>query len=39
VDEKHWEAFLSEFRLAYQMLDTQLQGLATSERQLFEGTS
>jgi hypothetical protein len=33
------EAHLDEFRLAYQSLDIQLEGLCSSERSLFEGNS
>jgi hypothetical protein len=37
VDEKRWKSFLDEFQLAYQTFDNQLEGLASSERPLFEG--
>ena len=39
VDEMRWKSFLDEFQLAYQTLDIQLEGLASSERPLFEGNS
>jgi hypothetical protein len=39
VDEWHWRSFLDEFHLDYVALDRRLEGLATSERSLFEGHS
>ena len=39
VDEDHWRRFLDQHRHAYQSLDHRLEGLAASERALFEGTS
>ena len=38
-DEKRWKSFLDEFQLAYQTRDIQLEGLASSERPLFEDSS
>jgi heme-degrading monooxygenase HmoA len=39
VDEERWTSFFNEFQLAYQTLDIQLEGLASSGRLLFEGNS
>ena len=38
-DEQDWRAFLDAFGSAYESLDAQLEGLAATERQVFEGSS
>lgn len=38
-DEQHWLSFLEVFGPAYQSLDAELEGLASAERSLFEGSS
>jgi heme-degrading monooxygenase HmoA len=38
-DEQDWRSFLSAFRSDYESLDAQLEGLAATERSLFEGSS
>ena len=38
-DEQDWRSFLGAFGSAYEALDAQLEGLATIERSLFEGSS
>ena len=38
-NEEDWRSFLHVFRPAYESLDTQLEGLAVTERSLFEGSS
>jgi heme-degrading monooxygenase HmoA len=38
-DEKDWRSFLRTFGSAYESLDAKLEGLAISERSLFEGSS
>jgi heme-degrading monooxygenase HmoA len=38
-DEQDWLSFLSAFGPAYESLDAQLEGLATAERSLYEGSS
>jgi hypothetical protein len=38
-DEQDWRSFLSAFGPAYESLDAQLEGLAATERPLFEGSS
>ena len=38
-DEQGWRSFLSAFGPAYESLDAQLEGLAATERSLFEGSS
>jgi hypothetical protein len=37
VDEESWVRFLRTFRDQYEALDTQLEGLAATERPLVEG--
>jgi heme-degrading monooxygenase HmoA len=38
-DEEDWRSFLNAFGPAYESLDAHLEGLADSERSLFEGSS
>jgi heme-degrading monooxygenase HmoA len=38
-NEQDWRSFLNAFSLAYESLDAQLEGLAATERSVFEGTS
>ena len=38
-NEEDWRSFLRTFGEAYEALDAQLEGLAASERSLFEGSS
>jgi hypothetical protein len=38
-DEQDWRSFISAFALAYESLDAQLEGLAATERSVFEGSS
>jgi heme-degrading monooxygenase HmoA len=38
-DEQDWRSFLNAFGPAYESLDVRLEGLATTERSLFEGSS
>jgi len=38
-DEQDWRSFLNTFGSAYEFLDAQLEGLAATERSLFEGSS
>jgi len=37
-DEQDWRSFLDAFGSAYESLDAQLEGLAATERSLFEGS-
>jgi len=38
-DEQHWRSFLDVFGPAYQALDAELEGMASAERSVFEGSS
>ena len=38
-DEQDWRSFRNAFGPAYESLDAQLEGLAATERSVFEGTS
>jgi heme-degrading monooxygenase HmoA len=38
-DEQDWRSFLNAFGSAYESPDAQLEGLAATERSLFEGSS
>jgi len=38
-NEQDWRAFLDAFSVAYESLDAQLEGLAATERSVFEGSS
>jgi heme-degrading monooxygenase HmoA len=38
-EEQDWLSFLSAFGSAYESLDAQFEGLAVTERSLFEGSS
>ena len=38
-DEQDWRSFLNAFGSAYESLNAQLEGLAATERSLFEGSS
>ena len=38
-NERDWRSFLHAFSAAYESLDAQLEGLAVTERSVFEGSS
>jgi heme-degrading monooxygenase HmoA len=38
-DEQDWRSFIRVFGSAYEALDAQFEGLAATERSLFEGSS
>lgn len=38
-NEQDWQSFLHAFSPAYESLDAQLEGLAATERSVFEGSS
>jgi len=38
-DERDWRSFLDAFGPAYESLDAQFEGLAATERSVFEGSS